>query len=283
MDERERTLSVRLSSSGANVELFFHHWQPQGECRAIVLIAHGLAEHGGRYQDVAADLNRHGFGVYALDHYGHGRSPGQRCHVTRFSDYLDGMDALMVRAQTDWPDVPMLLLGHSMGGLIAAAWLIDRSPAISACVLSGAAILPPKPPSAMLIGVNRVLAALAPRSGVLQLESAGVSRDPKVVERYEQDPLVHRGKISARLSCELLDTMQWVRDRAPEITLPTLVLHGSADRLTSPNGSRLLHERISSEHKDLIIYDDLYHEIMNEPERDLVMRDVMGWFTRESS
>ena len=277
-----QSLEVRLAASNETRSLSFRRWPVEADADTVgaVLIAHGLAEHGGRYAQVAADLNEQGFCVYAIDHLGHGHSPGRRCHLERFSDYLDGMDALCARARSDYPDLPMLLLGHSMGGLIAAAWLIDRRPDIAACALSGAAIMPPKQPPVWMVWLNRFLSWVRPSLGVLQLDADGVSRDPNVVERYENDPLVHRGKVSARLACELFDTMAMVRGRAGEIRIPTAVLHGGADRLTSPKGSRFLHEHIGSDHKDLIIYPELFHEIMNEPERETVMAVVIGWFLR---
>ena len=173
----DNALMLDTTSHGAGARLYVTRW-PVAMPRAIVLLAHGLFEHAGRYAHVAARLNGAGFGVVALDHWGHGRSDGVRGFVPSFSVYCDGMDALLTETQAEYPRVPLLLLGHSMGGLIAVHHLLARQGAYAAAAVSGPAILPAAPPSPMMIGVSRMLSRLAPRLGVLALDAGAVSRAP---------------------------------------------------------------------------------------------------------
>lgn len=262
------------SGSGANI--FYRCWVP-AEPRAVLLLAHGLAEHSGRYDDFASFFADAGIATYALDLPGHGRSDGKRGHVRYFQEYTEALGALLSPAREVHPDIPFVLFGHSMGGLIAADFLLQHQSEFVAAVLTGAAIRPPKQPSSVALLINRMIAAVAPHLGVMQLDASGVSRDPQVVIDYENDPLVFHGKVSARLVAELFAAMDRIAANAATIQLPLLIMHGGEDTLTAVGGSKLLHDSISSEDKKIVIYDGLYHEILNEPERKNVMADILGW------
>ena len=265
-------------SAGAGAKLHVTHWLPEGRPRAIVLLAHGYAEHAGRYAHVAKRLTGAGYAVYAVDHWGHGRSDGEGGYVPRFSAFLDGMAELLTLVEINHGDTPRLLLGHSMGGLIATLFLIERQQAFVAAAVSGPAILPAQPPSRFTVWISRFLSRFFPRLGVLSLDANGVSRDPAVVEAYKADPLIYDGKIGARLGKEFMDAMAVAQADAPKIRLPLLIQHGEADRLTAPAGSRYLFDHIASADKRLEIYPGLFHEIYNEPERETVLDDLIGWF-----
>ena len=253
-------------------------WLPPGEPRGIVLLAHGYAEHAGRYGHVAARLVAAGYAVYAVDHWGHGKSSGTMGFVPAFSAYVDGMAALIDRVRDAWPGKPRLLLGHSMGGLIATLLLVGHQRDFAAAALSGPAIMPTEQPSRLTIWISRFLSRYFPRAGVLKLDPTGVSRDPAVVAAYLADPFVYNGKLSARLASEMFDAMARAREDAGVISLPLLIQHGADDRLTAPAGSQYLFDHVSSADKTLKIYPGLFHEIYNEPERDAVLDDLIGWF-----
>lgn len=265
-------------SAGAGAKLHVTHWLPEGRPRAIVLLAHGYAEHAGRYAHVAKRLTDAGYAVYAVDHWGHGRSDGEGGYVPRFSAYLDGMTELLTLVEINHGDTPRLLLGHSMGGLIATLFLIERQQAFVAAAVSGPAIVPAEPPSRFTVWISRFLSRFFPRLGVLSLDANGVSRDLAVVEAYKADPLVYSGKIGARLGKEFMDAMAVAQADAPKIRLPLLIQHGEADRLTAPAGSRYLFDHVASADKRLEIYPGLFHEIYNEPEQGAVLDDLVGWF-----
>lgn len=261
----------------AGASLYYQSWTPGDTPTAVLMVAHGLAEHSGRYQHFASFFVDRGFAVFALDHTGHGRSDGDRCHIGRFSEYTDGLSLLLVKVHEEYPGVPLVLIGHSMGGLIATSFLLDHQNDFTACVLSGAAVQPAVELSAIQGLVMRFFSRFLPKLRVLQLDASEISRDPEVVDRYRKDSLVYSGKVTARLAEQLFSEMKRIEDNATAFELPILILHGSSDGLTSPQGSKMLHENISSRDKKLIVYDGLYHEIFNEPEQKDVMTDVADW------
>lgn len=275
-------LTLPAGSAGAGAKLHVTHWLPEGRPKAVILLAHGYAEHAGRYAYVAKRLTDAGYAIYAVDHWGHGASDGEGGFVPRFSAFLDGMSELLTLVEVNHGDTPRLLLGHSMGGLIATLFLIERQQAFVAAALSGPAIVPAEPPSRFTVWISRFLSRFFPRLGVLSLDATGVSRDPAVVAAYQADPLVYGGKIGARLGKEFMDAMAVAQADAPKIRLPILIQHGEADRLTAPAGSRYLFEHVSSVDKRLEIYPGLFHEIYNEPERDAVLGDLISWFDAHS-
>lgn len=265
-------------SAGAGAKLHITHWLPDGLPKAIVLLAHGYAEHAGRYDHVAKRLTDAGYAVYAIDHWGHGRSDGTPGFVPRFTAFTDGMAELLTLVEVNHGDTPRLLLGHSMGGLISTLFLIERQSAFVAAALSGPAIVPGAPPSRFTVWISRFLSRFFPRLGVLALDANGVSRDPAVVAAYRADPLVYTGKIGARLGKEFMDAMAAAQAGAPKITLPILFQHGEKDSLAAVAGSQYLFDHVGSADKTLKIYPGLFHEIYNEPEQDAVLGDLIAWF-----
>ncbi|HVR91970.1 MAG TPA: lysophospholipase [Novosphingobium sp.] len=270
-------LELPASSAGAGAKLYWQAWLPEAPPRAGVVIAHGYAEHLGRYEHVAAHFTALGLAVFALDHWGHGQSDGVPGFVPRFSAFTDGMEQLLTAVEAAHPHLPLILLGHSMGGLIATLHLPTHQSHYAGAVLSGPLIIPSEAPSRLMQWISRLLSRIAPRLGVLALDATGVSRDPAVVAAYLADPLVYNGKVSARLAAEMFAAMAHARAAAPSIVLPMLLLHGGEDRLTSPDGSRYLAAHLGSADRTLTIYPGLYHEIFNEPEQGEVLGDVSAW------
>lgn len=260
--------------------LYWQCWSPAGSPGAVLLLVHGLAEHSGRYAHFADFFVRRDYAVIALDHKGHGRSGGRRCHVRGFSDFTGALQLLSDKARRDHPRVPLFLVGHSMGGLIALHFLFEHQSAFEGCILSGAAVMPTVDLSPIQRVMMRCCSRLLPGLRLMQLESSAISRDGEVVERYRNDPLVHSGKVTSRLAEQLFTAMEGLAGRLESIRLPMLILHGGSDGLTSPEGSRMVYRNISSDDKKLIVYDGLYHEVYNEPEQEAVMSDVADWIAR---
>ncbi len=277
MRHAEGWLELRHSQARGTSRLYRQSWKPEGAARAAILLVHGLGEHSGRYAGFAKHCTDRGFAVHTSDHYGHGRSEGQPGYVERFSVYLDGVRALLEHVKTEHPGTPLFLLGHSMGGLIAAAMLPDDQAEFQAAVLSGPAFRSDAEPPAIVMALNRLLSALVPTAPVIALDPNGVSRDPEVVRAYVSDPLVHHGKLAARLIAEMKKAMIRTMARAGEVTLPLLVLHGEDDVLTSPAGSAEYVDAAGSADKTLKRYPKLYHEVFNEPEKEAVLNDMTTW------
>jgi alpha-beta hydrolase superfamily lysophospholipase len=258
------------------IGLFSQSWLPDTPPRAVVVIAHGAGEHSGRYAHVAARLVDEGYAVYALDHRGHGRSAGHRAVIDRMDNAVEDLDRLVTTAASEQPGVPIFLVGHSMGGTIALRYAIAHQDRLTGLILSAPlAALEAASPVTRLIA--RLLSALTPRLGLFAVDPELVSRDPAVVKAYADDPLVHHGRIPARTIAELAAAVQSLPNTVGSITLPTLIMYGSGDHLAPPAGSMMLNDRIGAADTTLKTYDGLYHEILNEPERDAVMDDMCSW------
>jgi alpha-beta hydrolase superfamily lysophospholipase len=242
----------------------------------VVVIAHGAGEHSGRYGHVAERLVREGYAVYALDHRGHGRSAGPRALIDRMDNAVADLDTLVLLATGEQPGLPVFLLGHSMGGTVSLCYALRHQDRLQALALTGPlAALEAASPLVRIAA--RTLSALTPRLPVIAVDSSLVSRDPAVVEAYNADPLVHHGKLPARTVAELGAAIESFPARVPEITVPTLILYGTADGLCPTEGSVMLGQRIGATDRTIKSYPGLYHEILNEPEREQVMDDLCAW------
>lgn len=261
----------------AERSIYYQCWEPESAPRALVLVAHGAGEHSARYQPLAQFFTRYSFAVAALDHNGHGYSEGRPGYVNAFDEYLFDLEKFHHLLAARYKDVPMFLFGHSMGGLITSKYLLQHQRDFVGGILSGPLIKTDLHPGPVKMLLLRAAALLAPRLGMLKLNAEGVSRDPEVVRNYIEDPLVYHGKMSTRMLRELFAGMSAIQSGAARITLPMLMLHGGADVMTAPEGSRFLYEHISSSDKTLKIYPGLYHEILNEPERAEVMAEILVW------
>jgi len=265
------------SFSGARgLRIHVKTWLPAVPPVGVVVIAHGFAEHGGRYAAVAERLVASGIAVRALDHRGHGLSEGKRTSIVRFADYVDDLSTVIGQARERWPSLHLVLLGHSMGGLIALDLAVRQTIPLEGLVLSAPAACP-REVSTFTLAVGRALSRVAPNTGVLRLPLNRISRDPAVVDAYNNDPLVFRTPIRARLGAEMLDAMDRVDAGLPSLRVPLLVMQGTADGLVDPGCGPHVYDRAGSIDKTLKMYDGLWHEIFNEPEREHVLDDLTAW------
>jgi alpha-beta hydrolase superfamily lysophospholipase len=260
-----------------NTKLYWRCWLPDGQPKAVILAVHGLGEHISRYNNLVNNVVPKGFAVYGLDHYGHGKSEGTRVFVPRFQVYLDDLKTFYDTVKKDNPGLKIFLLGHSMGGLIATAYTVEHQQELAGLIVSAPALKPGESITSSTITLAKVLSAIAPKLGVQALDSAYLSHDKAVVEAYDKDPLVYRGKITARLGSELFTAMSGLEQKMPTIKLPVLIMQGSEDQLVNKEGSKLLYAKASSQDKTLKIYDGFYHEIFNEPDRARVFTDLDAW------
>jgi len=260
-----------------DVEIYYQAWLPEGSSKAVLLIVHGLGEHCGRYMNVVDHFVPLGYAVYGLDHIGHGKSEGMREGIERFEDYTDTLRVYSELVKGWQAGKPIFLLGHSMGGLITSCYLLDHQADFRGAVISAPLIKASGNISQATILMGKILSALAPKMGLLPVDAESISRDPEVVKAYVDDPLVFHGKTPARLAAELLKAMLRITKEARKITLPFIVLQGSGDKLVDPSGAQILYDKASSKDKTIKIYQGLYHEVFNEPERGRVLKDVETW------
>jgi acylglycerol lipase len=268
---------VEEARGHGGVALFRQVWLPDGEVRALAVLAHGLAEHSGRYRELVERLLARGTAVYAQDHRGHGRSGGGRCYVAAFAWVVEDLVAWLRSARSRHAGRPLCLIGHSFGGTVALAAALDQPELVDRLVLSAPALGRDPDVPRLRLAFGRALSVLAPRTGLLRLDATAISRDPAVVADYERDALNFRGAIPARTLVELLAAMGELARRLSALRPPTLVLHGTADRLVPLAFNAPLYTRLGPADLTIREYAGFYHEILHEPERARVYADLESW------
>ena len=275
-----RTESLFAGAGG--LDLFGRAWLPERPERGVLLV-HGWAEHSGRYEPLAAWLAARGCAVHAFDHRGHGRSAGVRGHLRRFAELLDDVGIALERARADAGAGPLFLVGHSLGGLVVAAFAAEREPRIDGAACSGAALALAQMPSRPRRALLGLLARLAPRLRVDRpIAPEALSRDPEVGRTYAEDPLVLR-RMTLGFGAAFLGAVERTAAAASRIAVPMLLLHGGDDPLCPAEGSRRFFAGLRSPGSALRVYPGLRHEIFNEPEREQVFGDLLAWMLARSS
>lgn len=265
------------------VELYEQRWLPDsGTPRAALALVHGFGEHSGRYSNVVNRLVPAGYAIYALDTRGHGRSPGQRGYVTRWTEFREDVGAFVRLVGEREAGRPLFLMGHSMGGLTVLEYASQHPEGLRGVVASGPVLGQPGI-SPALLALARVLSRVAPRFSLdTGLDVTAISRDPAVVEAYRKDPLVH-GKGTPRLSTELAGAVARAKAGAATWTLPLLIIHGAADRLAPAVASRAFFERVpASVDKERYEIVDGYHEPHNDTSQQQALDILQGWLDRHS-
>jgi alpha-beta hydrolase superfamily lysophospholipase len=269
-----RHCSADVDAGG--VKIHTRWWEPDGPAKAAVCLVHGLGEHSGRYGAVASRLTEAGYAVFAFDLRGHGESGGRRGD-TRFAAAYEDIDRLLADSAAWLPGAPRFLYGHSLGGLLVLAYTLDRRPALAGVVASGAALHNALREQKAKLVLVRSLAPLLPHLALPSgLDDTLISRDPAVVAAYRADPLTH-DRATLGFGRDAVDAADAALADATGFPVPLLLLHGGADRLTSPSGSRAFATALGTERCTLIVYDGLYHEVHNEPEQARVSADVVAW------
>ncbi len=255
-------------------------WTPQNPRKIGILLLHGYAEHARRYRTFGDRMAGEGYHVFAIEHIGHGKSPGRPGYVPSFEALKNDTIAYFDFIRQSNPDFQWIVFGHSMGGLLACHLSLDRKDQISALMLSGPLLDTPAGIPNIVKKIGRVFSKLIPTLPVIALDVEGLCREPDVIRRYRADPLVYNGKIRARTGIELEDAVFAIRERFHEFTLPMWIGHGTLDRLAMPAGSRYLFDVAPSADKEFKAYNGLYHEILNEPESEVVLHDMTFWLRK---
>ena len=259
------------------VTIYHQAWLPDGDPKAVVILLHGLAEHSGRYTHVAKALTDAGYAVHALDHRGHGRSDGKRTYVKSYAEYQRDILQFRRLVELRHPDLPLFVLGHSMGGNLALGHVLDHQAGVRGMALSAPALAPGTSLSPTKIRLAKLLGKIAPGLRPEQLSADAISRDPSVVAAYVADPRVFNGKVTAGAAAALLASMESFPARYTELRLPILLQHGTADALVDIAGTRQLEAGAVNAKVTTHYYDGLYHEVFNEPEQAAVLADTVAW------
>lgn len=265
---------------GAGGESLYRRcWLPEGAPTAVVALVHGVAEHSGRYMNVVGPLVDAKIAVCSYDQRGHGRSSGPRVHIEDWSQYREDLIANLDAIRVEYPGLPIVIYGHSMGSLVVLDYLMTEPGGLAGAIISGVAIQPVGVGSRAQILLARALTGIVPRLSVdLGINAASLTQDAKALEEFRRDPLM-TSRATVRWATEGLDTVTRVRDGLDRVSLPPLVLHGEDDPLNHIDGARMLFDAASHRDKTLRIYPDTLHEPHNDLIHPQVAADVVQWVT----
>lgn len=250
-------------------------WKPAADLRAVIVLIHGFNAHSGYMEWPAEQFAANGLAVYALDLRGRGESEGERFYVENFSDYLADVDTLVNTAKAENPGLPIYVLGHSAGGVIASSYVFEHQGEVAGLVCESFAFDVGLPHLVQLAleGVGK----LFPHLHVFSLNNADFSRDPAAVERMNNDPLIHKESQPAETAKEMLLAADRLKENMPAFIVPVLIIHGTDDKATRPAGSQYFHDNAGSTDKTLKLYEGHYHDLLADIDKDIVMADIQNW------
>jgi acylglycerol lipase len=253
-------------------------WKPtSAQVRGVVVITHGIRDYAMRYDAFARKLNAQGYAVYAQDLRGHAHSGGPRQRFDSMSQLVADTDLAVAAARTQYPTAPLFAFGHSLGGLVTTEYALAHGDKLSGVVLTGAALMRPASVGNVAAGAAKAVGTVAPGLKLVKVDDSEFSRDPEVMKRLADDPLVDHGKLPAASAAASIRGMAEVRRRMGELTMPLLVMYGLDDKVNPTAGSDALFAGVKSTDKALKTYPNVYHDMLHEPERDQIASDIITW------
>jgi acylglycerol lipase len=259
------------------LRIFVRSWRPGSEPRGVIVLVHGFNSHSGYYLWAAQQLLASGLAVYALDLRGRGKSDGERYYIDKFAEYQADVDLLVNLARSREPELPMFMLGHSAGGVIACNYVLDHQAGFAGLICESFAYRVPAPDFAL--AVLKGLSHLAPHAHVLKLKKEDFSRDPKVTRALLDDPLLENEVQPTKTVAEMVRADERLERDFRLFTLPVLIIHGTKDTVTRPEGSKEFYEHAGSTDKTLKLYEGYFHDPLNDLGKEAVMEDIRAWLT----
>lgn len=258
------------------LNIFTRSWRPStGKPRAVVVIVPGFNSHSGQYFWVADQFVAQGLAVYALDLRGRGKSDGERYYVDQFADYVSDVATFITQTKAKEPGLPVFLLGHSAGGVVSCIFTLEHQAELTGLICESFAHEVPAPDFAL--AALKGLSHIAPHAHVLKLNNEDFSRDPKVVEAMNNDPLIANETQPTKTVAEMVRADERLKKEFPQITLPVLIMHGTLDKATKPSGSQRFYDMAGSTDKTLKLYEGHYHDLLNDIDKEVVMADIQQW------
>jgi alpha-beta hydrolase superfamily lysophospholipase len=264
----------KIAGTGG-LNIFTRAWRPTAKARAVVVIVPGFNSHSGYYGRVADRLTATGLAAYSLDLRGRGQSDGERFYVQQFADYVDDVARLVSLAKSREPGLPVFVLGHSAGGVVACLYSLEHQSELAGLICESFAFQVPAPDFAL--AALKGLAHLAPHAHVLRLKNEDFSRDPEVVRVMNEDPLIAHETQPTQTVAEMARADDRLRQAFPQFKLPLLILHGTQDKATKPGGSQLFFDNAGSTDKTLKLYEGHYHDLLNDVDKEVVIADIENW------
>ncbi|MBZ9866379.1 alpha/beta hydrolase [Mesorhizobium sp. CA15] len=264
----------RFESRGG-LKITFRSWRPFANPNGVVVIVPGFNSHSGYDDWVAEQFIGDGLAVYAVDLRGRGRSDGERFYVDSFDDYVSDVAGVVEIAKSREPGLPVFLLGHSAGGVVACLYALKNQAGLAGLICESFAFQVPAPDFAL--AVLKGLSHIAPHAHVLHLKNEDFSRDPAVVEAMNADPLIAHETQPTKTIAEMVRADEKLKEQFPLIKLPLLILHGTADKATKPSSSQLFYDTAGAVDRTLKLYDGHFHDLLNDKDKEVVMADIKGW------
>jgi acylglycerol lipase len=264
----------RLEGAGG-LKIFVRSWRPEGDARGVVVIVHGFNSHSGEYEWVAEEFVASGFAVYAPDLRGRGKSDGERFYVQTFADFVSDVALAVSLAKSREPGLPVFMLGHSAGGVVACIYTLEHQAELTGLISESFAHEIPAPDFAL--AVFKGLSHVAPHAHILHLKNEDFSRDPDVVQAKNNDPLIAHEIQPTQTLAEMVRADERLKREFPLITLPILIVHGTADKATRPSGSQHFYDTAGSRDKTLKLYEGHFHDLLNDVDKEVVMADIKNW------
>lgn len=261
--------------STKGVKIFVRSWIPESRSRALVVVCHGVNSHSGQYNWVGEQFAANGLATYALDLRGRGRSDGERFYVEHIDDYVADLGSTVDLATSRNPGLPAFVLGHSAGGVVSAVYMLENQTKVAGFVCESFAFQVPAPGFAL--AAIKGLSHVAPHLPVLTLKNEDFSRDAKAVEALNHDPLTANESQPAITVAALVRADERLREEFPHITLPVLIMHGTADKATVCRGSEFFYQTVGSQDKTMKLYEGHYHDLLNDFGKEQVMQDIQNW------
>jgi len=250
-------------------------WRPEGAARGIAILLHGFNSHSGYFAWPAEQFAKNGFAVYALDHRGRGKSEGERFYVEKFSDWTEDVNTLVDIARSENSGLPVYVLGHSAGGVIASTYTLECQDKVAGLICESFALDVGLPNAAALL--IKGISHLTPHLHLYTLKNEIFSRDPAVVAAMNSDPLIASESQPAETSAEMIRAAERLRENMPNFKVPVFIIHGTDDKATRYQGSQYFYDNVGSEDKTLKLYEGGYHDLLNDTIRDEVMADILAW------
>lgn len=257
------------------LKIFMRSWAAAGTPRAVAVLVHGFNAHSGYMTWPAEEFAVDGFAAYALDLRGRGKSEGERWYVEKFSDYLGDVDKLVEIARAENPGLPVFVLGHSAGGVIASSYVFENEDKIAGLICESFAYDVGLPNAAALLikGISHI----TPHLHLYKLKNEIFSRNPTVTAAMNNDPLIKGESQPAETSAELIKAAERLKENMPKFTVPMFIIHGTEDKATRYQGSQYFYENSGSSDKTLKLYEGGFHDLLNDIERETVMADILAW------
>jgi acylglycerol lipase len=267
--------SGKMVEGPSGLRIFFRSLRPHGEPRAVVVIVPGFNAHSGYYAWAAEQFAAAGLAVYVLDLRGRGNSDGERFYVDDFEDYVSDVESVVQVASSRESGLPLFLLGHSAGGVVSCLYALDHQGKLAGLISESLAHELPAPD--FVLAVFKGLGHLAPHAHILHLPNERFSRDPKVVEAMNEDPLIAHETQPTRTMAALVRADERLQKDFSRITPPVLILHGTLDENTKPSGSQHFYDRVGSVDKTLKLYEGYFHDLLNDTDKRAIMQDIQEW------